>query len=761
MDMMKLWRSGALVGCLFAFVGICQTAAAQTTAAWTWIGGSSTANQQGTYGQLGIPASGNMPPGRWDAARWTDNSGNLWLFGGSGYSPASNATGVLRNDLWEFSPSSNEWAWMGGSGTVGTPSPGVYGLPGTPAIGNIPGSRSGAVNWTDYKGNLWLFGGSGCDATGNISTLNDLWEYNPATNEWAWVDGSSTAGVNGGRPGVYGTLGTPGAGNIPGGRSGAVSWTDGSGNFWLFGGQGYDAKGVGGGLNDLWKFDLSTNEWIWMGGSDTVPKNGEGWPSVYGTADTPATANMPGSRSGAIGWTDGSGNPWIFGGSGYDENGTLTALNDLSEFRFSSQQWVWMGGSTTSAGCTTYNLGLVTCAGSSGVYGLLGTPSPGNIPGGRAGSVSWMDGSNNLWLFGGQGYDSTGNEGNLNDLWKFNPGANDWTWFGGNTTESGCAILPEGNTFCRGQPGEYGTLGAPGPGNGPGARFGAATWGDKLGNLWLFGGYGADSAGNDMGVLNDMWEYQQSTNALTPAATPTFSPAAGTYSLNQTVFISDATPTATIYFTTDGSAPTTNSTMYSGPIVISSSGTFFSETIEAIAVASGYSSSTMISASYSIKLPPDFSLAGSPDLLAVTAGGSGVVTITVTPVNGFNAAVSFSCSGLPTGASCSFSPAIVTPQLTPKPTTLTVTGSTATAAVDNNFCPLLPAAAVGPLLCCLVWKKRWPLQRMVLLIVFSSGLSLLCGCSSSLTHRSETASVTVTATSGSLHHTSSFTLTLN
>lgn len=192
----------------------------------------------------------------------------------------------------------------------------------------------------------------------------------------------------------------------------------------------------------------------------------------------------------------------------YDVNGNLTALNDLWELESSKNEWAWMGGSTASTGCTTYELGLVLCGGQPGVYGTLGTSAVGNIPGGRAGAVSWTDGSGNLWLFGGQGYDSVGNEGNLNDLWKFNPNANNWAWMGGNTMESGCGILPEGNTFCNGQPGEYGTLGVPGSANDAGGRFGASGWINNEGYLWLFGGYGVEGTESDMGTLNDLWEYQ-------------------------------------------------------------------------------------------------------------------------------------------------------------------------------------------------------------------------------------------------------------
>jgi hypothetical protein len=84
---------------------------------------------------------------------------------------------------------------------------------------------------------------------------------------------------------------------------------------------------------------------------------------------------------------------------------------------------------------------------------------------------------------------------------------------------------------------------------------------------------------------------------LAAAAAPTFSPIAGTYSSTQAVTISDTTPNATIYYTTNNSAPTTSSAVYSGPIAVSSS-----ETIQAIAAASGYAQSAVSSAAYTINL---------------------------------------------------------------------------------------------------------------------------------------------------------------
>jgi lysophospholipase L1-like esterase len=79
------------------------------------------------------------------------------------------------------------------------------------------------------------------------------------------------------------------------------------------------------------------------------------------------------------------------------------------------------------------------------------------------------------------------------------------------------------------------------------------------------------------------------------AATPTFSPAPGSYSATQSVTLSCATAGVSIYYTTDGSTPTTGSTLYTGAISVAAS-----ETIKALAVKAGITNSSVASGAYSI-----------------------------------------------------------------------------------------------------------------------------------------------------------------
>lgn len=360
---------------------------------WTWVGGADTTGAQGVYGTRGVAAATNVPGARSNEISWTDAGGNLWLFGGGG----SDAAGafVTFNDLWKYSPASGEWTWVGGSNAGNAT--GVYGTLGTASAANMPGARTldGTV-WLDTSGNVWLFGGWGYDSNGTLDRLNDLWEYSPSSGEWTWVAGSNTVDASG----VYGTRGVAAAANIPGARNIPVTWTDANGNFWLFGGYGYDSAGNLGPLSDLWEYSPASGEWTWVGGSSTVSTKG-----VYGTRGVAAAANVPGARNQAIGWTDAYGNFWLFGGYGLDSVGAYDFLNDLWKYSPTSGQWTWVGGSNTvDAG---------------GVYGIRGAAAATNTPGARAVPFRWQDRGGNLWLFGGFEGASSASRIEMNDLWKY------------------------------------------------------------------------------------------------------------------------------------------------------------------------------------------------------------------------------------------------------------------------------------------------------------------------------------------------------
>jgi hypothetical protein len=368
-------------------------------------------NALGSYGTLHA-SSGGAPGSRWGSSTWTDAAGNLWMFGGQGYS----STGLdfsLLNDVWEWIPGgpdtrgagtfTGQWIWQAGSNTGNQK--GAYGSIGVASSSNIPGGRWAAASQTDSSGNVWLFGGQGLDSAGNTGLLSDLWKYNIASGQWTWVSGSNLANTNG----VYGTKGSGVSTNAPGARQAGVLWVDPSNNVWLFGGFGLDSAGTGGPagaiLNDLWEF--TGGQWVWVSGSNLANQTG-----VYGTQTAAAAANVPGSRWGAVGWSDANSNLWFFGGWGY---GTATTdptgfLNDIWEYQHSTGQWIWWKGNSN--------------VNQNGSYLTSGIPFVNNVAGARRGAALWKPDPNGyVWVFGGEGYDSTQGSppGYLDDLWTYLP----------------------------------------------------------------------------------------------------------------------------------------------------------------------------------------------------------------------------------------------------------------------------------------------------------------------------------------------------
>ncbi len=472
-------KTKTILPALLAFIGILSACGvgggdddkppdpAAAFGTWTWVSGSDAQYQWSVFGTKGVADPLNVPGARQSAVSWTDPNGKLWLFGG--ICSANYGSTVLLNDLWKYDPVTLEWTWVSGS-DAGNQS-GIYGNQGIPGPSNAPGSRGNAVTWIDQDGKLWLFGGWGYDSSGfAMAVLNDLWKFDPATLEWTWTSGSEMRDA----AGIYGTQGTPDPSNAPGAREGALSWVDSSGKLWLFGGFGYDSRGFYRVLNDLWKYNPTTGDWTWVSGSDKGEEEG-----VYGTRGTPDAASVPGARGYGVSWVDRSGKLWLFGGVASYPGDMNLFLNDLWMYDPATLEWTWVSGSNIKN--------------QAGKYGTKGTASSSNIPGARYMSVSWIDSTGKLWLFGGYGDFVAGNYGPLNDLWRCDTATLEWTWVSGSDV---------GN-----QEATYGTKGLADSSNTPGARYFPVSWVDSSDRLWLFGGFGFTRSGMGDGYLNDLWRY--------------------------------------------------------------------------------------------------------------------------------------------------------------------------------------------------------------------------------------------------------------
>jgi hypothetical protein len=100
-----------------------------------------------------------------------------------------------------------------------------------------------------------------------------------------------------------------------------------------------------------------------------------------------------------------------------------------------------------------------------------------------------------------------------------------------------------------------------------------------------------------LGAIQKILTWTYTTQAPTPiTSVPVFSPAAGSYTAPQNVTLTDSTAGAVIYYTTDGTAPTTSSSVYNGAIQVGTGTT----TIKAMAVASGSSQSALVTATYAV-----------------------------------------------------------------------------------------------------------------------------------------------------------------
>ena len=403
---------------------------------WTWIKGDSTAMSPGSFGTAGIPSPTNEPPGRYACSHWTDTSNHFWIYGAD------------FSDMWMFDPVTTMWTFMKGD-TVNNVQPNITGTRGVYNATNDPGvTFQGKCTWVTPDNHLWLMG-----------DLNNLWQYDPGSNQWAWM------GKDG--PASYGVKGTGTATTMPGDRvETSASWVDNNGNLWLFGGDN------GGSFNDMWEYNVSTGIWTWMSGTNLVGNAG-----TYGTLGTGSVNNIPPARSVNMTWKDNAGNFWLTGGENINAG---KYFQDVWQFNPATLKWAWMSGT----------LGADT----SGPVGTTCVAAGANKLGKRwENRAVWKVCDNLIVTHSGQYSAVVANS--YNDLWAYIPSLGQWMKM---------ASAP--------QTGRYGTKNVAAANNFPPGRVGAVGFVDKNQNIWLFGG--STFRGN---WFNDLWKYVPDTTCISIA----------------------------------------------------------------------------------------------------------------------------------------------------------------------------------------------------------------------------------------------------
>lgn len=456
-----------VIGLVFCSISFSQ----DTSTIWQFLQGDTIFNILPRYGTKGVSSPLNTPGSRQASATWQDKDGSFWLFGGfynqcPGITPCDTR---FFNDLWKFNLSTKEWTWVSGDSIPNRQS--IYGSKGLAANNNIPSGRHSCSFWTDKEGKFWLFGGL-TFKNGSTHYLNDLWQYDSGTNMWKWVSGDSSFDSKG----YFGSKGITGLNNIPRSRFSGSFWIDQEGYFWLFGGATMEGE-----VNDLWKYDVYKDRWVWMNGDSIFNQV-----AAYGTMEVQSASVQPGARSNSTSFTDGQGNLWLFGGYGntiehpsYPANTYMNRskgyMNDLWKYNIKANQWTWIKGDSV-----VYPIAF---------YGQRGIPDITNRPGARSGAVAWTDSSGHFYLFGGLGKITVQSLGALNDLWRYDRKLNQWTWIKGDSAIGRTAVYQNINPlFIQ-----------------PGAKTAASCWQQQNGDVLIYGGQVMILPSANM-YSTDMWK---------------------------------------------------------------------------------------------------------------------------------------------------------------------------------------------------------------------------------------------------------------
>ena len=277
--------------------------------------------------------------------------------------------------------------------------------------------------------------------------------------------------------------------------------------------------------------------------------------------------------------------------------------------------------------------------------------------------------------------------------------------------------------------------------------------------------YAADAANgaSTSNAISVQVNAAQTTTVVTLTASPATATAGQPVTL--TASVTPAPSSGTVSFQ-DGSTALGAGSLSSGSAKLAiSSLSVGSHSLTAVYSGTSSSAVTVTIQAASSAPAADYRLSLSSNALTVASGTSGSLTISVAPANGFNASLSFACSGLPSGWGCSFSPSTVSGS-SPASTKMTISASSSRLGSASSGMFL---AMVSPLpLVLLGWFGRRFRSIRWLMVCACAGTvaAMVVGCSSATTAapqgQSSTYNVTVTASgSGAPTHSQAFVLTMS
>jgi N-acetylneuraminic acid mutarotase len=396
-----------------------------------FISGSDTADPNPSYSlpyQIG---------GRGDGFAMILHSDNisLYVFGGIGNDMNGLYNGYM-NDLWVFNLNTLQWTFLNGSKSNGQKT-----------TSSIIGARKcHTMSHNTQTNTLYVFGGYGIDFNNQPGTLNDLWAYNISSSNWTLVSGSTSKDA-------MASYTTP---TMIGAKyAHSMIYNPNDNCLYVFGGQANNVYSTQVTFNELWKYDITTNIWIFLYGAKGL--------NQISSYNNPFSI---GSRSySSMIYSQSKNSLIIFGGTGFTNTNSYSVdLNDVWMYDLTLMNWKYISGSTLGNQWGSYT-GPYTIGGRN-EFSLVYHPNE------------------FLIVFGGFGFDSNGLNGPENDLWAYDFNSANWAFLNGGqvTQQNGSYTSP--------------------------TKIGSRSTQNMVllpnNSLIIFGGTSYDKIGN-YGKMNDMW----------------------------------------------------------------------------------------------------------------------------------------------------------------------------------------------------------------------------------------------------------------